>query len=31
MSKYYSRNGNRWTTNEILNLQREYELLNLST
>ena len=24
------RNGNRWSTTEILNLQREYELLNLS-
>jgi len=25
-----SRNGNKWTVNEILNLQREYELLELS-
>jgi nucleoside-triphosphatase THEP1 len=26
-----SRHGNRWTVNEILTLQREYELLGLST
>lgn len=25
-----SRNGNRWTINEILSLQREFELLELS-
>jgi len=25
-----SRHGNKWTTNEILSLQREYELLELS-
>ena len=25
-----SRHGNKWTTNEILSLQREYELLGLS-
>ena len=25
-----SRHGNKWTTNEILSLQREYELLQLS-
>jgi hypothetical protein len=24
------RNGNKWTTNELLALQREYELLGLS-
>ena len=27
---YTSRNGKRWTTSEVLNLQREYELLMLS-
>jgi hypothetical protein len=26
----YKRNGNKWTVNEILALQREYELLKLS-
>ncbi len=26
----YSRHGRRWTVNELLNLQREYELLDLS-
>ena len=26
----YKRNGNKWTVNEILTLQREYELLKLS-
>jgi len=26
----YKRNGNRWTVNEVLSLQREYELLGLS-
>lgn len=26
----YTRNGNRWTVNECLQLQREYELLGLS-
>jgi hypothetical protein len=26
----YNRNGNRWTINEILSLQREYELLEWS-
>jgi hypothetical protein len=24
------RNGNKWTVNEVLTLQREYELLNMS-
>ena len=26
----YTRNGNRWTINECIQLQREFELLNLS-
>jgi hypothetical protein len=26
----YKRHGKRWTTSEILNLQREYQLLNWS-
>jgi hypothetical protein len=30
MSTTYKRNGNRWTINEILTLQREYELLEWS-
>jgi hypothetical protein len=27
MQQQYKRNGNKWSVNEILNLQREYELL----
>ena len=27
MQQQYKRNGNKWSINEILNLQREYELL----
>jgi hypothetical protein len=30
MSTTYKRNGNRWSINEILTLQREYELLEWS-
>lgn len=30
MTSYRRRNGNRWTINECLQLQREFELLNLS-
>ena len=30
MTTTYKRNGNRWTINEILTLQREYELLEWS-
>ncbi|MAD12780.1 MAG: hypothetical protein CMC04_08675 [Flavobacteriaceae bacterium] len=29
-SEEYKRNGKRWTTTELLKLQREYELLGLS-
>jgi hypothetical protein len=30
MTQMRTRNGNRWTVNECLQLQREFELLNLS-
>jgi hypothetical protein len=30
MTNAHSRNGYRWTINEVLSLQREFELLNLS-
>ena len=30
MTQYRTRNGKRWTVNECLQLQREFELLNLS-
>ena len=30
MMQMKQRHGNRWTVNEMLQLQREYELLNLS-